>query len=159
MLTIPYHFSIILEMKLSTKGRYAVRAMLALALNQGGNPLSLRKISCREGISDKYLEQIFLRLKKVGLVKTVRGANGGYLLGRKPREITLKEILEGVEGSLAPVFCLEEKCKRATKCVTHGLWRELDGVIKDFLSSRTLFDLCQLSHDGGTLQMGTERNL
>ena len=91
-------------MKLSTKGRYAVRAMLTLALNQEGNPLSLREISRREGISEKYLEQIFLRLKRAGLIRTVRGVNGGYLLGRKPREISLTEILEGVEGSLAPVF-------------------------------------------------------
>jgi Rrf2 family protein len=129
-------------MRLSTKGRYAVRAMLALALHQQGSPLSLREISRREGISDKYLEQIFLRLKRAGLIKAVRGANGGYLLGRKPKEITLIEILEGVEGSLAPVFCLERKCDRATNCVARECWKKLHKVIKDFLSSWTLFDLC-----------------
>ncbi len=156
-LTIPYHFTIISEMKLSTKGRYAVRAMLTLALNQGGNPLSLREISLREGISDKYLGQIFLRLKRVGLVRTVRGANGGYLLGKGAKEITLREILEGVEGSLAPVFCLEEGCERAAKCVAHRLWRELYGVIKGFLSSRTLFDLCQLAKEGNPLTPDLEK--
>ena len=148
-LTIPYRFSIILEMRLSTKGRYAVRAMLALALNQRGDPLSLREISRREGISDKYLEQIFLRLKRAGLVRTVRGANGGYCLGKGPTEITLREILEGVEGSLAPVFCLEEECERAAKCAAHKLWRELFNVIKGFLSSKTLFDLCQIAQKEG----------
>jgi len=159
MLTIPYHFSIISAMKLSTKGRYAVRAMLTLALNQKGNPLSLREISRREGISKKYLEQIFLRLKRAGLIRTVRGANGGYLLGKKPREISLTEILEGVEGSLAPVFCLEGECERATYCVTRGCWEGLFKIMRGFLSSKTLFDLCQLSEERETLEIGMRENL
>ncbi len=135
-------------MKLSTKGRYAVRAMLALALDQNGDPLTLREIARKEGISEKYLEQIFLKLKKAGLIRTVRGVNGGYLLGKKSKEITIMDILEGVEGTLAPVFCLEGICERAPKCVARRYWEGLYGSIKGFLSSRTLFDLCQLSQKG-----------
>jgi len=146
-------------MKLSTKGRYAVRAMLALALNQKKGPLALREISRREGISDKYLEQIFLKLRRAGLVRTVRGANGGYLLGRKPREITVVEILEGVEDSLAPVSCLEEECERATNCVARGCWEGLFKIMRDFLSSKTLFDLCQLSKEREALEIGMRENL
>lgn len=131
-------------MKISTKGRYALRMMLDLALNSNGSYISLKDISARQSISDKYSEQIINQLSKAGLVRSTRGAKGGYMLARKPDEYTVGDILRVMEGSLAPVACLEGddvECDRASYCVTLGVWRKLDKAIKGVVDSITLEDL------------------
>ena len=113
-------------MKISTKGRYALRLMLDLAVHGGdGLPVSLKDVSRRQQLSDKYLEQIVTPLSKAGLVRSMRGAGGGYLLTRRPEEYTVGEILRPLEGDLAPVECATDAdfCERCGECVTVELWR------------------------------------
>ncbi len=130
-------------MMVSTKGRYALRIMVDLAENQEGGPLSLKDIAEREHIGIKYLEIIVSSLNKNGLLKSVRGKNGGYMLNREPKDYTISSILNAAEGSLAPVACVGEgdSCENAPSCKTYVLWKELDDVIEDFLSSKTLQDI------------------
>lgn len=132
------------EMKISTKGRYALRLMIDLAINCDGTPVSIKDISARQDISDKYLEQIISTLNKAGFVKSVRGPQGGYTLTRQPREYTVGMILRLTEGSLAPVFCLEHEpntCDRQEFCATLRLWKMLDEAIKGVVDRVTLEDL------------------
>ena len=124
-------------MKISTKGRYALRLMLDLAQNHRETAIALRDVSERQGISVKYLEQIVALLSRSGLLKSVRGAQGGYLLARRPEEYTVGEILRITEGSLAPVACLHP----AEDCLTLPLWKGLQAVIDSYLDSVTLADL------------------
>ena len=115
-------------MKISTKGRYALRLMLDLAMNDTGAPISLKDVAKRQDISDKYLEQIISVLNRAGFVKSVRGAQGGYLLKKEPQEYTVGMILRLTEGSLAPVACLdgdENDCERQESCVTLILWKKI----------------------------------
>ncbi|HLB25344.1 MAG TPA: Rrf2 family transcriptional regulator [Nitrospirota bacterium] len=133
-------------MQLSTKGRYAVRAMFDLSFYSKGEPVPLSRISEREEISLHYLEQLFNKLRKGGVVESVRGPSGGFKLARKPSEITVEEIIRIVEGEIMPVSCVEAKdkkkvCHRAEKCITFILWKRLGKNITDFLSSVTLQDL------------------
>lgn len=129
-------------MMVSTKGRYALRIMVDLAENQDGGPVSLKDIAERENIGIKYLEIIVSSLNKNGLLKSVRGKNGGYMLNREPREYTISSILNAAEGSLAPVACVGDgDCEQQSSCKTYTLWKELDDVIEDFLSSKTLQDI------------------
>ncbi len=129
-------------MMVSTKGRYALRIMVDLAENQQGGPVSLKDIAERENIGIKYLEIIVSSLNKNGLLKSVRGKNGGYMLNREPKEYTISSILNAAEGSLAPVACVGEgDCEQQSSCKTYILWKELDDVIEDFLSSKTLQDI------------------
>lgn len=131
-------------MKISTRGRYALRLMLELALGDKNKPISLKEISARQGISDKYLEQIISNLNKAGFVKSTRGAQGGYLLVKKPEEYTVGMILRTTEGSLAPVSCLEFEdngCEREEECVSILVWKKLDDAIKDVVDNITLEDL------------------
>lgn len=109
-------------MKISTKGRYALRLMLDIALNSGGKAVSLRDVARRQEISDKYLEQIVTPLSRAGLVRSVRGAGGGYLLTREPKDYTVGEILRPLEGDLAPVECVSPGgcCERASPLCDHG---------------------------------------
>lgn len=119
-------------MKLSTKGRYGARSMLDLALHYSVNdgPVALGGIADRQGISEEYLEQIFSALRKSGLVESVRGAQGGYKLGRPAEKITIGDILRVLEGSLAPVDCVVEGkapvCDRYDECVMSGVWPVVD---------------------------------
>jgi len=114
-------------MKISTKGRYALRLMLDVALHSHGAAVPLRDVAQRQEISDKYLEQIVTQLSRAGLVRSVRGAGGGYLLTREPEEYTVGEILRVLEGNLAPVSCVDQddtcRCNRADRCVTVEVWR------------------------------------
>jgi Rrf2 family protein len=107
----------------------------------------LRSISARQEISEKYLEQLFLKLRRKGLVRSVRGPGGGYLLGRDPQKITMGAILRAVEGPLTPVFCVDDppgkKCKRTESCRMRKFWLELGESILDCLESQTLGDLCR----------------
>ena len=133
-------------MQLSTKGRYAVRAMFDLSFYSKGEPVPLSRISEREDISLHYLEQLFNKLRKGGVVDSVRGPSGGFRLSKKPSEITVEEIVRIVEGPIVPVACVESKekdrvCHRADKCVTHLLWKRLGKNISTFLASITLQDL------------------
>ena len=132
-------------MKISTKGRYALRMMIEFGLN----PDSCTKISqvaARQGISDKYLEQIVTLLHRAGYVRSVRGAQGGYMLTRPPEEYTVGMILRQTEGSLAPVPCVDEDaapCDRAGQCVTLNVWKQLKDAIDQVVDSVTLADLVE----------------
>lgn len=131
------------KLRISTKGRYAMRLMLDLALHDTGKPLSLRDISERQEISIKYMEQIVSLLTRAGLVRSVRGPQGGYYLAHAPETITAGQILRLTEGSLSPAPCLEagDKCKRKCECAVYGLWKEVDDAISEVLDNTRLSDL------------------
>lgn len=128
-------------MKISTRGRYALRVMIDLAINGKENYISLKDIANRQEISMKYLEQIVSILSKAGLVDTLRGNNGGYKLNRKPSEYIVGDILRVAEGDLTPVYCVHEECSRKKNCKTYSFWKGLDQVISDYVDSKTLEDL------------------
>jgi Rrf2 family protein len=131
-------------MNISTRGRYGLRALLDLALNFPQGPVPLKDIASRQGISAKYLEQLFVELKKAGLIKSARGARGGYLLARQPPELDLYEIVCALEGgSLHLVDCLEnpEFCRRQGGCAARLVWLEMELKIKNYLRGLTLADL------------------
>jgi len=131
-------------MKISTKGRYALRIMLDLAINSNGTYISLKDISSRQGVSDKYSEQIINQLSKASFVKSTRGAKGGYMLAQKPENYTVGTILRLMEGNLAPVTCLEDgaaHCDRCSACVTLEVWQELKDAIDKVVDNITLEDL------------------
>lgn len=133
-------------MKISTKGRYATRVMLDLALHDTGECIKAKDIAARQGISEKYLEQIISILNKAGYVKSVRGAQGGYRLAKAPKEYTVGMILRLTEGSLAPVACLEDgadACERWDTCETLDVWRDLYGAINQVVDSVTIADLAE----------------
>lgn len=131
-------------MRLSTKGQYAVRAMVSLVCHTNGGPITLKEISDSEDISLPYLEQLFVKLRKGNIVKSVRGPGGGYVLARPAGEIKVGEVITVVEESLNPVPCLDEdpaKCTRLNKCVTQRVWKGLGEKMKEFLNSITIEDL------------------
>ena len=132
-------------MKISTKGRYAVMALTDLALYNNNGPVSLRDISLRQNISLFYLEQIFLKLKKYKIVKSIRGTKGGYKLDRKATEIRLSEILLAVDENIKTVRCIKHHKKgcngKSAKCITHNLWDELETHINVFFQEKNLGDL------------------
>ena len=131
-------------MKISTKGRYALRLMIDLAQHDAAGYIPLRDISKRQEISAKYLEQIVVQLSRAGFVTSTRGAQGGYQLSRHPSEYTVGEILRITEGSLAPVACLEHdpvECARAAECLTLDFWRGLYYVVNRYLDSVRLEEL------------------
>ena len=129
---------------ISTKGRYALRVMIDLAENEKGQPVPLKDIAERQGISKKYLEIIVKDLVDGKLVKGASGKGGGYVLLRKPEEYSIGEIVELMEGTLAPVACLQkdaEECPRYASCVTLPLWQELDQLVHDYLYQKKLSEL------------------
>ena len=134
-------------MKLTSKGRYAVMALVDLARFNDINPVSLRDISLRQGISRDYLEQIFSKLRKKEIVQSVRGKQGGYVLNKKAKEIKLTNILDAVDEKVKTVQCKKELKKgcngKATKCLTHNLWDELETHINNFFDKKSLEDLVQ----------------
>ncbi len=132
-------------MKISTKGRYALRLMLDLAVNNTGEPISLKDIAKRQQISGKYLEQIISVLNKAGYVKSNRGAQGGYMLRKEPKDYTVGMILRLTEGSLAPVECVEDgaECARSGGCVTLRIWEKINDAINDVVDHITLADLME----------------
>ena len=128
-------------MKISTKGRYALRLMLDLASNDSGTPIRLKDVAKRQGISEKYLEIVLKILVQKKLLKGRRGKGGGYRLTRLPSEYTIGEILELAEGNLATVACLvpgAEACSRENQCITLPLWKKFDGMVHDFFYGITL---------------------
>ena len=133
-------------MKISTKGRYALRLMLDLALHDNDAPVRIKDIAARQDISDKYLEQIISSLNKAGYVKSIRGPQGGYKLTKDPSGYTVGMILRLTEGSLAPVACLDDEvnqCDRQETCATLKLWQQLDDAIKSVVDTVTLADLVE----------------
>ena len=131
-------------MKISTKGRYALRLMLDLASNDSGTPIRLKDVAKRQGISEKYLEQIISILNKAGFVRSVRGPQGGYSLSRTPADYTVGMILRLTEGSLCPVDCAAEEngsCDREDTCVTRMLWKKLDDAISSGVDHVSLEEL------------------
>ena len=132
-------------MKLTTKGRYAVMALADIANFDKSNPVSLRDISLRQNISLVYLEQIFFKLKKNNIVKSVRGVNGGYILSEEPENIKLSNIFSAVEEKIQTVNCKKESKKgcngKSSKCITHYLWDELEIYINNFFEKKNLSDL------------------
>lgn len=130
-------------MKISTKGRYALRVMVDIALNSNGNFISLKEIAARQEISNKYLEQIIAMLNKAGYLETARGNTGGYKLAKEPKEYIIGDILRATEGDLTPIYCLTEdgECSRQKDCKTYSFWKGLDNVINEYVDSKTLEDL------------------
>lgn len=131
-------------MKISTKGRYALRIMTDLAMHDNGEYIRLKDISERQAVTLKYMEQIMPLLTRAGYVKSYRGNNGGYMLARRPEEYTAGEILRTTEGSLAPIACIEDspnQCPRKDKCTTLSFWEGMWKVINEYVDSITLADL------------------
>ena len=131
-------------MKISTKGRYALRLMLDLATYSTDGPVCLKDVARRQQISDKYLEQIVATLNKAGLIRSVRGAQGGYLLVRKPEEYTVGEILRVTEGNMAPVPCLEyeeNQCNKQESCVSVILYKKINDAVNSVIDTVTLADM------------------
>lgn len=137
-------------MKISTKGRYALRLMLDLAMNEDGNVVRIKDIAARQDISDKYLEQIISILNKAGYVRSTRGPQGGYTLKKKPEDYTVGMILRLTEGSLAPVSCVEEDavvCEREAACATMEVWKRLNQAISGVVDEMTLADLVEIQKE------------
>ena len=132
-------------MKLSTRTRYGTRALLDIALNGKGKPVLLRDIAQRQEISTMYLEHLITPLIAAGIVRSTRGAKGGVWLARPPHEIKLNEIMQVLEGSLAPVQCVDDPkyCRRSASCVTREVWSELKQAMNSVLESTTIQDLAE----------------
>ena len=129
-------------MKLSTKGRYGVKAMVELAINYGGAPLSIKTISKRQNISEYYLEQLFSPLRKAKLITSIRGAQGGYVLSREPKDITVAEIMYVLEGPIEIAECIDGvSCDNLDCCATRLLWAKIKNSIDDVMKSVTLKDI------------------
>ena len=131
-------------MKISTRGRYALRLMLDLAMNDSDQYVTIKSISERQEISGKYLEQIISVLSRAGFVKSVRGSQGGYKLAKPAEEYTIGMILRLIEGSLVPVACMEDKpnqCARCCQCATLGIWERIDQAVSSIIDNETLADL------------------
>ncbi len=143
-------------MKISTKGRYALRLMLDVALRNEEAPtvpVALRDVAQRQDISDKYLEQIVTPLARAGLVRSVRGAGGGYLLTRDPGDYTVGDILRPLEGDLAPVECVGAglHCQRSDRCVTMEVWAQIEQAVSSVVDRITLADLVRRAHEKGAV--------
>ena len=138
-------------MRLTTKGRYGVRAVLNLAATYANRPISIKKIAGEEGISPEFLEQIFFKLKKSGIISSVRGPGGGFLLTKKPGEVTIKDILDAVGEPTFPTPCTDpddpDRCERKEICRTTKTWQAFNDTINSFLTGLTLKDILEESGD------------
>lgn len=137
-------------LKLSTKGRYGVAALYELAMHYGEGAVSLRSIAEHQGISEHYLEQLMSTLRNAGLVTSVRGAQGGYMLSREPEKVTIGEIVTVMEGPIALVDCLltsaeseDQCCAKACHCATRGIWEKVCDSINHVLNHITLAEICR----------------
>ncbi len=130
-------------MKLSTKVRYGVRAMIELALHYGSGPVLVDTIANRQEISRKYLENLLVVLKNAGLVRSIRGSKGGYVLAKSPHLITVEDIAVAIDGPVRLLDCIDEpdRCPRSTTCTTHDLWKELTEQLRSTMRKKTLQDL------------------
>jgi Rrf2 family cysteine metabolism transcriptional repressor len=134
-------------MRLSTKGRYALRSMVDLAMHCDQHPVSRKEIAARQDISPHYMEQLFAKLRDAGLIEAVRGPGGGYRLARRADEITAGEVVRAVEDVLSPVACLladpDLQCQRAPTCPTQRVWKELGERVSQYLDSIPIAELCE----------------
>jgi len=135
-------------MRLSTKGRYGVKAMFDLALNSSSEKtVTLRSIAERQGISEPYLEQLMSGLRKAGLIKSVRGAQGGYMLSSSPEKITVGDVIRTLEGSMAPTECVDEsanfECNEASCCVTRMVWQKIKKSVDEVIDAITIQDMLE----------------
>lgn len=129
-------------MKLSTKGRYGVKAMVDLAIHHGENPVSIKTISQRQNISEYYLEQLFSPLRKADLVKSIRGAQGGYILNREPKDITIADVMDVLEGPIEISECIQgSACGNSNSCATRLLWEKIKNSIDEVTKNITLQDI------------------
>ena len=132
-------------MRLSTKGRYGVLAMVELAIQYGQGPVSIKEIAEKQNFSDSYMEQLFSTLKNAQLVKSVRGPRGGYILARDPSDITVGEIIRALEGPIELAECIDGggklTCVKSPECVTRGLWKDISDSISNIIDNRSLQDL------------------
>lgn len=141
-------------MKISTKGRYGLKAMIDLAINNTGKSISLKSIANRQGISETYLEQLIQYLRKADLVKSIRGVQGGYILSREPKYITVGQILRALEGSMAPVGCVDNSilCDNKDECISRIVWEKIQESINQAIDNFTLEELiskCQSNNKIG----------
>ena len=149
-------------LRLSTKGQYGVRAMFEIAKGYPASPITIKEISYAQGVSVSYLEQILNRLRRAGLISSVKGPGGGYILTRPPAEISIGRILRELEGPVAITACQDPAagCERVDRCVTSLLWRSLGERIEGFLDSMNLGDLlhqaAQKTPDSARLKVGTQ---
>ncbi|MCQ9208212.1 MAG: RrF2 family transcriptional regulator [Omnitrophica bacterium] len=141
-------------MRLSSRGRYAARLMLDLAIHYGNGPILLKDIAARQEISEKYLGQLAAPLKAAGVITSIRGAHGGYTLARAPQDITLKEVVTAAEGSLDLVECVSSPkiCHRVNLCVTRDIWGRLSEKLAEVLESTTLQDMVNMQAEKQELQ-------
>ena len=141
-------------MRLSTKSRYGVRALFDIAYHFKGHPTQIKEISRREGITPRYLEQIFQKLKKAGMVKSIRGPKGGYYLSRPPEEIVVGDIIRAMDESIEPVHCARttrdrKKCRRESRCAAQVVWKEAGQRLREYLDSTSLDTMCKIARDIG----------
>lgn len=141
-------------MRLSTQSRYGVRAIFDIAYHSEGLDTQVKDISRRQGISPRYIEQIFQKLKRAGIIGSKRGPAGGYFLNKKPEEITVGEIIRVTEGGIDPVLCLDPEdstrpCDRLGECVTRLIWNEAGNRLKEYFDSVTIQDLCRMAQKTG----------
>jgi len=141
-------------MRLSTQSRYGVRAIFDIAYHSEGLETQVKDISRRQGISPRYLEQIFQKLRKARIVGSKRGPSGGYFLSKKPEEITVGEIVRITEGNINPVLCRNpedsnQPCDRLDECVTRIIWNEAGNRLKEYFDSVTIKDLCKMAQEMG----------
>ena len=141
-------------MRLSTQSRYGVRALFDIAYHSEGLETQVKDISRRQGISQRYLEQIFQKLKKAGIVGSKRGPSGGYFLNKTTENITIGEVIRITEGDITPVLCVNpedssQPCKRSGECVTQVIWDEAGKRLKEYFDSITIKDLCKLAREMG----------
>ncbi len=141
-------------MRLSTQSRYGLRAIFDIAYHCEGLETQVKDISRRQGISQRYLEQIFQKLKRAGIVGSKRGPSGGYFLSKRPEDITVGEVIQITEGSIAPVLCTNSEdssqpCERSGQCVTQIIWDEAGKRLKEYFDSITIKDLCNQAQEIG----------
>lgn len=134
-------------MRLSSRGHYGLKAMFELAQHYGRDPVPLKTVAERQNLSEHYLEQLISMLRRVGLVKSIRGSHGGYVLARAPSQITVGDVVRALEGPIAPVYCVSESepgyCREADCCITRSVWVKVRDGIAGVLDSISLADLCR----------------
>lgn len=149
-------------MRISTKTKYGVKAMYEMAKDDSDTPIPVKEIALRQGLSEHYLEQLIGHLRKAGLVKSQRGARGGYFLAKSPREITVADIVTALDGPIMISDCSlggssVHHCGDPECCVAKGIWEKVGEVIEDLLNSITLEDICEMTQTGDEIDFGSKR--
>ena len=149
-------------MRLSTRGHYGLKAMFDLAQHYSTNPIPLKSVAQRQHLSENYLEQLMAMLRKAGLVKSVRGAQGGYILAREPGQIKVGDIIRVLEGPIAPVYCVSEEdpgcCDEADYCITKTVWARVRDGIAAVMDGISLADLCREAEEAEKSQKKSQKD-